>query len=45
MPRPHYFCHISLMLLSTAALAAQVQATAPTPQPAESQPATEPRQA
>ena len=24
MPRPHYFCHISLMLLSTAALAAQV---------------------
>ncbi len=33
MPRPHYFCHISLMLLSTAALAAQVQGTAPAPQP------------
>jgi hypothetical protein len=29
MPRPHYFCHISLMLLSTAALAAQVEAVAP----------------
>ena len=23
--RPHYFCHISLMLLSTAALSAPVQ--------------------
>ena len=27
MNRPHYFCHISLMVLSTAALAAQVPVT------------------
>ena len=30
--RPHYFCHISLMLLSTAALSAPV-ATPPTAAP------------
>jgi hypothetical protein len=30
MNRPHYFCHISLMVLSTAALA-QVPAAAPAP--------------
>ena len=40
MNRPHYFCHISLMVLSTAALA-QGPANAPaTPQaPATSSPA------
>ena len=27
MNRPHYFCHLSLMVLSTAALAAQAPAT------------------
>ena len=35
MNRPHYFCHISLMVLSTAALA-QVPATAPGASPAPS---------
>ena len=40
MNRPHYFCHISLMVLSTAALA-QVPAAAPGTQanPAPTSPA------
>ena len=39
MTRPHYFCHISLMLLSTAALVQAAPQAAPTPAaPATAQP-------
>ena len=40
--RPHYFCHISLMLLSTAALAAQVAPATPGAPQAEVAPAGTP---